>query len=533
LPGVSQKQYLDTINGTPEKRVFLSIIADYDLKTGLCELVDNALDLWRSNGQQPDLSISLTLSVDRQFISVRDNAGGVRQQDIRQLIAPGASGNPPEAPLIGVFGVGGKRAGVALGERVEIRTRYKREKSIQLEITKDWLASDDWPIEIYEIPDIDPGTTTVDISQVRQGFTSADVTNIEKHLGETYSWFIRQGCVIELNDAAIKPILFDMWAYPPNFRPRSTAFEVHPTMDGTVRVALTSGLIRDRNGEEENYGVYVYCNDRLIVKELRTRDVGYFITGEAGVPHPDASLCRALVELHGPAELMPWNSTKNGLNFSDPILRQIRPRIIDFVSYYSSVSRRLKTKWEVEVYPYQTGEMEEVDPTEALSEKKKILPKLPSRRRPSRMEVLKKSNAKALARMPWTIGLVEAMGLVDLISKQNLDTRNRAALILLDSNIEIAFKEFIVSRTDLFPPHKYTNAKIAELLARRTLAIKEVTAYVSIDPAVLSKINFYYALRNSLVHERASVGINDSQIKDYTKTVEIVLKSLFKLKFPR
>ncbi len=35
---------IETIDATPNKRIYRSIIADYDLKTAICELVDNALD---------------------------------------------------------------------------------------------------------------------------------------------------------------------------------------------------------------------------------------------------------------------------------------------------------------------------------------------------------------------------------------------------------------------------------------------------------------------------------------------------------
>ena len=73
------KTQIDVIDGTPEKRVFLSIISDYDLTTGLCELVDNALDLWITNNRRPKLHIEISLDADRQLISVNDNAGGVKE----------------------------------------------------------------------------------------------------------------------------------------------------------------------------------------------------------------------------------------------------------------------------------------------------------------------------------------------------------------------------------------------------------------------------------------------------------------------
>jgi hypothetical protein len=145
---------------------------------------------------------------------------------------------------------------------------------------------------------------------------------------------------------------------------------------------------------------------------------------------------------------------------------------------------------------------------------------------------LKERNATILDKRPWTIGLVEAMGMVDLIIRQKAVTKNRVALVLLDSNFEIALKEFLVHRTDLFPPHIYNDAKIVQLFARRHLVINEVKAHVNLPATLLAKVNHYYGLRNKLIHERATVGITDEEIADYRKTVERVLNKLFKLKFP-
>jgi len=524
---------LTKVDGTPEKRLFLSIISDYDLKTGLCELVDNAIDLWMSEGRRSGFEVSVELDVDRQVISVTDNAGGVAEGQVRLLMAPGASRNDPAAEVIGIFGVGGKRAGVALGEHVQIRTRHKKEKSLLIEITKEWIGTDDWHFEVFEIPNIKPGTTTVDISMVRQGFDKQDVESIRQHLAETYSWFIDQGVAVSLNGEELDPITFDVWSYPPEYPPRWASFDINPTRDGALAVRISAGLLGDRDIKGENYGVYFYCNHRLIVKELRTRDVGYFISSEAGVPHPDASLCRVIVDIQGPAELMPWNSSKSGLNYSHPAFAQLRPRIIDFASWFSSLSRRLKGRWDDEVFNYPTGEMEEVDPAAARSDKRKVLPKLPRSRRPPRVDELKEKNKRTVSEQPWTLGLVEAMGVVDLIVRQpRVETRNRIAIILLDSNLEIALKEFIVNRTDLFKPYKYNDAFIGQLFSRRSEVMKEVQAHISLSATILGKINHFYILRNKLIHERATIHISDTQVRDYRETVETVLKKLFALKFP-
>src|SRR3990170_4638560 len=124
MAAVSRKTEVEILNGTPEKRMFWSIISDYDLQTGLCELVDNAIDLWMLGGRAQGFKVSIHLDTERQLISVADNAGGVRKDDLRLLIAPGGSRSDPTAPMIGIFGVGSKRAGIALGEKVEIRPRF-------------------------------------------------------------------------------------------------------------------------------------------------------------------------------------------------------------------------------------------------------------------------------------------------------------------------------------------------------------------------------------------------------------------------
>src|SRR5271168_3146139 len=110
MANVTAKTEIGPLDGTPSKRMFWSIISDYGLKTGLCELIDNALDSWVGKKLEPGLVITLRLDADRQLISVTDNAGGVKRENLRNLLAPGGSSNDPSSEVIGIFGVGSKRA---------------------------------------------------------------------------------------------------------------------------------------------------------------------------------------------------------------------------------------------------------------------------------------------------------------------------------------------------------------------------------------------------------------------------------------
>ena len=373
------------------------------------------------------------------------------------------------------------------------------------------------------------GTTQVDISRLRRPFVATDVGALRAHFGQIYSWFIRQGCVIELNGMAIVPEEFDSWSYPKDFEPKRSTFEIEIEPHDKVEIDITVGLITDRVPEEDNYGAYFYCNHRLIVKELKTRQVGYFNSQEAGVPHPDASLCRGIVRLQGPARLMPWNSTKNGINTDHLLFQHIRPTLVPLMAHFSTLSRRLKDNWEQAVYRHKSGIVEEIDPVPSGASLRSHLPPLPRARKPA-LEKLKSKNKRQIERMPWTLGLVEAMGAIELIDRQNLETKNRISIILLDSNFEIALKEFIVHRTDFFPENQYGNAKISQIFSRRQQVIDEIKAKVKIPKDLLEKARHYYNLRNKFIHERATVDVTERDVRNYRSVVQKILKLLFDLR---
>ncbi len=72
------KKEIDKLNAIPSKRIFHSIIADYDLNRSICELVDNGLDVWVRGKRAKAISIGLNLDKRQQAIIVEDNAGRPR-----------------------------------------------------------------------------------------------------------------------------------------------------------------------------------------------------------------------------------------------------------------------------------------------------------------------------------------------------------------------------------------------------------------------------------------------------------------------
>jgi len=150
-----------------------------------------------------------------------------------------------------------------------------------------------------------------------------------------------------------------------------------------------------------------------------------------------------------------------------------------------------------------------------------------------RIQKLKSNNRRLIRDQPWILGLLETMGTLGVIERQHSETRNRISLILLDSNLEIALKEFIVHRGDLFPRSQFGDAVIQKLFRNRPEVISTVIQKVQIPPDLIERAKHYYEMRNKLIHERATVGIADADVNNYRETVEKILAILFNVRFPR
>jgi len=523
------KEQVDTIDATPTKRLYLSIIADYDLNKAICELIDNALDIWVRKGRVSKLSVRITLDKTQQRIDVVDDAGGVSESDLSFVVGPGHTGNVETDQIIGIFGVGTKRAVVALAQEIKITTREKND-TLQMEFNDAWIQeSEDWQLPVYRVSHIPQGTTHIELLKLRRPITDESSSQLASHLGATYADFLKDNRVtLFLNSERVTPITFDNWAYPPGYGPRLYTGVVE-TQDGReVRVRAIAGLTMESSPAGGEYGVYFYCNDRLIARALKTFDVG-FATGMSGKPHADISLARVVVSLNGEARLMPWNSSKSDVNPSHEVFLSLRNWLLRVVKDYTSLSRRLSKfegGWPEHVFRYRTGTITEVQVPDFPSVNASYLPPLPESR-PRYARVVRQANRAIAGKKPWTTGLFESIIAVDWILKQSLEQKNRIALILLDSTLEIAFKEYLVNESGA----TFSDARLQTMFADRTQVHIEVRKHVKIKDATWKKINHYYQMRCQLIHRRASVAVPDREIADFRATVQSVLTKLLKLKF--
>lgn len=516
------KEEIDILNGTPSKRLFLSIIADYDVNRSLCELIDNALDLWNNDGGKKQLEIAIELNQDQQIMKVTDNAGGVKEENLSALISPGQTLNDPNEEVIGLFGVGTKRAIIALSQDITLTTRHKIGNTFQVEVNDDWLKKDDdWTLPYYKVDNISPGTTIIELQKLRNRIENDIVDKLIIHLSYTYAKFLTNKNVrILVNGTQINPILFDNWAYPPSYLPQKFTGKLL-VGDKEVEVEILAGLSNESSPASGEYGVYIYCNDRLIGKALKSYEVG-FGKGLAGLPHPSIALAKIIVSLKGPARIMPWNSSKSDINPNSPVFIGIRKYLFEVVKEYTSLSRRLQGHWEDEVFQYYNGKIETRQIKDFTKVKAKYLPPLPILK-PRYIHSIKAANSKIAGQKPWTTGLYESIIAVDTISNQKLEQRNRICLILLDSTLEIAFKEFLVNESK----GHYNDTTLIKLFGNRADVQKEIQTYKKFSKKAWKQVTYYYNMRCKLIHEKATVQISDKDIEIYRGLVESIIKKLF------
>ncbi|MGB8408894.1 MAG: ATP-binding protein [Gallionella sp.] len=506
------------------KRLLLPSIADYDLNRLICELVDNALDVWtRVHGKQ-DITIGIVLDKRRQRITVEDNAGGIPPVELKYIIGQGESGTSATDDTIGIFGADTKRAVTALAQQIKIKSRHKNEPGYQADIDEHWLDQDGWELPVHEIEDIKEGATIIELQKLRIDITEDLINHLQHHLAATYAKFLASNRVaIQVNGEALAPHLFENWAYPPGYEP--SRYTGLLKIDGRdIKVEAIAGLTRKSSPATGEYGVYFYCNDRLVARAMKTFDVG-FTKGFAGLPHPKISLIRVLVSLNGDARLMPWNSSKSDISINHEVFIALHDWLVEMVKYYASLSRRWVGEWPEKVFKYETGNFREKEVSDFRMFKKSFLPPLPEPRR--RYKQISAHDSGTVAKdKPWTKSLYEGVIAADLISRQRMEQKNRIALIVLFSSLEIAFKEYLVNE----PGKVYTDSKLSTIFARRSGVHKEIKSCVPLTNDTWKKIEHYYKLRCRLVHERAPVGISDAQIQDFREVVEGVLQKLYKLK---
>ena len=188
------------------------------------------------------------------------------------------------------------------------------------------------------------------------------------------------------------------------------------------------------------------------------------------------------------------------------------------------LSRRLSGDSQKQIAPYTNGKIEAVnliwyDQTLALSPND--VPQLPPGKK-SQAEALLSQNKNVIRKCPWARALVENIYVVDLILKKfKLENKNRFALLLLDTCLEVALRDYLFRVTE-----KKFNREQRNQLSHRENLVSAVRDNSNLPKETWKSIEFFYEMRCALYHETASPEVTDSDIESFRELVAAVLLEL-------
>ncbi|MFT3783688.1 MAG: ATP-binding protein [Nibricoccus sp.] len=339
---------------------------DVQLSRAIIDLVDNSVDgaqRLRGNGRYDGLWIRIELS--RDSFKVSDNCGGISVDIARNYAFRfGRSKNEEGAPgSVGLFGVGMKRTFFKLGRQFTVRSKCRTEHFSLAVNVDQWIAEegengpDDWHFEFgsveehtAEVPLEETGTqieVTRLLQSVAENFSLEQFhAQLLNELGAAHAVSVDKGLAITVNMIPLQHLpqkLFVSGELKPAFVQKSYPRTQIDGIDGEpVTVKLYAG-VAERSLHDG--GWYVFCNGRLVLRADQTALTVWGERNEMRQYHPDFAFFRGYAyidSLH--STLLPWTTTKTGVDVDAPIYKIIQREMIEItkpvIAFLSELARQ-------------------------------------------------------------------------------------------------------------------------------------------------------------------------------------------------
>jgi hypothetical protein len=336
------------INASPTKMFFIDmLVKDIPLIDAIADLVDNSVDAainLRKDGNLSDLKVEIKFN--QKSFSITDNCGGFNVKTARTYAF--RFGRPDDAPdipkSIGRFGVGMKRALFKLGNNIQINSKTSQSYfQVNLDVNQWKSDKENWSWEFNtineNIQDGEFGTTiTVEnlYEQVADTFSDESFTNnLIKMIRISHEKVLEKGLIIVINDIELSFNPSTLYVSE-NIQPAYFTKNIKG-----INVEVITGV--SKTGSPREAGWYIYCNGRLIVSANKSQLTGW---GD-GHPlyHPQFAMFRGYVFFESErSSLLPWNTTKNGIDEESDIFKAIMPLMINMMKPVTSFLRKLKTE---------------------------------------------------------------------------------------------------------------------------------------------------------------------------------------------
>lgn len=334
----------NTYDLKPSKEAYQAVKSDVTPVSAYKELIDNALDNWRRvlDGLDP-----VTIEIEyheggpeeEDEIVIRDDSGGVEEDDLQILFALGQSKKSEIGGSIGAYGVGAKKAIVNLGNKATIKSRHLyAETGFGFSIDEEWLHDDsDWTVDKVEYEDIEKGVTEIRISDLNTPWNKYR-ENLIEDLSQTYQFFLQEDRMDDMENVSIVVREFDKddeledvaeveppepvdWSFTPMddlFVRRYEGIDLESKeFEATVELNVTVGLMREASAEDA--GADIFCQNRQVLSGVQDERAGFGTTSGSnrlGKFSGQHRRLRVIIEFktEGDATVLPWDAQKSDID---------------------------------------------------------------------------------------------------------------------------------------------------------------------------------------------------------------------------
>lgn len=350
-------------NTRPVKKALVeSTTKDVTVDACIFDLIDNAIDAFRENPLEalPDDYAGYTIEIkmsETEFL-IKDSGIGI-SQDILSNSALRYGATLPHGQTIGVFGVGLNRALFKMGTKSRIQTETSNSAlQVELDVVR-YLNDDDWDLPITELAISGHSGTKIQIweldLEVAKDFVDAQwVKSFLTNASRRYAKFINRGLIININEDSIASEYFSI-------KDKSPFLKTWTMQESGVTVEIKLGQHADhkfgfqlKDGSKNiinlsKSGWNVFCNNRGVLILEKSFDVGWTTS-----PHSEHAGFIGEVNFIGDSTLLPWNTSKTGIDLNSKIYKKALEKMREFSSLWRSFARESKngkqpdlsdTKW--------------------------------------------------------------------------------------------------------------------------------------------------------------------------------------------
>ena len=371
MPSSSKQTFVSAL---PVKSFFVSMLTrDITLEESVLDLLDNCVDgIHRqggAGGDNPYAGYKADIQFRRDSFSITDNCGGIPWSLTNYAFRMGPDPNrEAHVPgMIGVYGIGMKRALFKMGEHSLISTQNTTDR-YEVEFTKDWIRDENaWDLAVTRAPRTKKkrdGTEIV-IGDLHSGIQSrfgenaaAFKSDLIRMIATHYAFIIDQGFSVSVNGTPIRTKLTKLICSTRESQTKRAAiqpFIFKTKTDGGVTVFLAVGLTRAIPSQDEavsqeeeakysslDAGWTILCNERAVLCSDRTELTGW---GEAGVPryHNQFIAIAGFVDFRSddPKQL-PTTTTKRGIDVSNVLYLQVKNKMREGMRLFTNYTNKWK-----------------------------------------------------------------------------------------------------------------------------------------------------------------------------------------------